>query len=598
MKTTLERSSDATEKTEISLEISGLFFRSNLDSALFYSNLARTFSEETGNHTLIAKVRLQKSGILINQREFDDAEKLIREGLEDPQIDSINLARSYQNLGNIFNYKQEYEKAITHYLQGADFFELLKDTISLAKVYTNIGSLNARLGNPQKAIQYLDKALAYARKDNFLSMQILTNLANAQYANNELGQAILTSQKAEKLAVESNAQRYLGHIYSNLCNFYLEEGSYTTSIDYGRKGLAIKETLQQNTDILRNNMGYAHLKQGQHQEALLHFEKIPKKINPDLKILVLNNLRQAHEGLGNIAKALSYANQHSILKDSVNTARQQARVAELTAQHESEKKQQEIDLLQTKDELNTLKLEEQSNFLWVSGLFALLIIILGIIWYQNQKTKQSLQTARIQQRLLQTQLNPHFLFHALNSIQAFIYQNKKEESVGYLGSFSKLMRSILESSDQDFITLQEDIDALTDYMDLQKLGATKPFEHHISIDPEIDTDIVLIPPMFTQPFVENALLHGIKELEDGVIKIDYTYTGDSLSVSIADNGSGFSNNGSNNANQLHRSMSMDILHERVQNLKKTYNYLCSIDLNPKKEGTVVLLTFPVRHKKL
>jgi len=153
-------------------------------------------------------------------------------------------------------------------------------------------------------------------------------------------------------------------------------------------------------------------------------------------------------------------------------------------------------------------------------------------------TKQSLKTAQIQHKLLQTQLNPHFLFHALNSIQSFVFQNKKDESAGYLGSFSKLMRSILESSDQDFINVEEDAQALEAYLKLQKLNDINSFEYEIHIADDIQDSMMIIPPMFTQPYVENAILHGLKGVENGIVKVEYQQVQNDLQISITDNGIG------------------------------------------------------------
>ena len=209
---------------------------------------------------------------------------------------------------------------------------------------------------------------------------------------------------------------------------------------------------------------------------------------------------------------------------------------------------------------------------------------------KNQKTKQSLKQAALQHKLLQTQLNPHFLFHSLNSIQSFIHQNKKEESSSYLVSYSKLMRSILESSDQDFISVEDDLNAIKDYVKLQRLNLPENVQINIECEDELTT--YKIPPMFVQPYVENALIHGINEIENGKVSVFYKKEASKIQVIITDNGKGLISKKSNN--ELHRSMSSDIIDQRIQNLKQIHNYHINIINQSSKNGTRITLEFPKR----
>ena len=517
--------------------------------------------------------------------------------MEEKRVGEANLAETYQNFGNIYNYGQDYEKAVDYYLKASELYELKQDTIGLGKIFSNIGGINARLKNREKAIFYMNKALNYLTHDEPLKMQVLTNLSGIYFEEKKIDKAIRTALASEALAKKNNSPLFLGYIYSNLCNFYLEKGAYDTSIDYGLKGVAAKEAFQQNTDVLLNNLGYAYLQQNHYKTALTYFEKISPQAQKDLNILVYNNLSTTHEQLGNTKKALQYAKLYNQLKDSITSVSQQTKVAELTEKYKSEKKEQQISLLNAKNELNTTKLRQQNIYIWSLVLFSILFLALGLLWYRGYKTKQSLKTATIQHRLLQTQLNPHFLFHALNSIQGYIYQNKKEESTSYLSSFSKLMRTILESSDQDFILLTEDIAAMQDYLLLQQLNTSTSFSYEIIVDDNLDTDMLTIPPMLTQPYIENAVFHGIKEVANGDIRVQYSRKEGQLVVAIEDNGKGFTPH-KTHANQLHKSMAMRIIADRVENLKKIHQYHCTIAIESTEKGTEVSLKFPLRYQKM
>ena len=584
------------DKIEHLLQLSTLYRGSHIDSSMYFTMQAQNFADDLHNDSINSRLRAHKAAILIIQQQFMDAEKLLLQNVDYTAIDSLTYGETILNLGSISYYKQDLEQAVGHYLEASKIFERYTDTVRLGKVYSNIGGIQAQLKNPEKAIFYLKKALSYSIDNELLRIQVLANLSGAYNENGSTDKAIAAALETEKLAIANNAIVFLGLIYSNLCNIYLENKEYNPSIKYGLEGLKYKRQLHQNTDIVLNNLGYAHLQLGNSDKALYYFKQVPLSANGELRSLLYNNLRKTHENIGNYKEALRYAKDYNALQDSLHSLSQRQNVEELIEKYESEKKQQQIDLLNTKDELNRTQLKEQRNFIWGLAIFSFLVIALGFLLYRNQRTTLSLQKAKIQHRLLQTQLNPHFLFHALSSIQGFIYQNKKEESASYLSSFSKLMRSILNSSDQEFIPVTEDINALTDYLHLQKLHVDTSFEKKIVVDEVIDDDL-LIPPMFTQPFVENAILHGIKNVENGVIRVAYKIENDSLLITIQDNGKGFKENPAD-ANTLHRSMSMEILNKRVQNLKQTHKYHCQIAVKSSKEGSKVTLRFPLRYKKL
>ena len=162
------------------------------------------------------------------------------------------------------------------------------------------------------------------------------------------------------------------------------------------------------------------------------------------------------------------------------------------------------------------------------------------------------------------------------------------------------MRSVLESSDQDFITVAEDAQALSDYLHLQQLNTSEQtYQYQITVDYHIDDQVTVLPPMFTQPFVENALVHGFTETACGMITVHYhqDMDTDTLRVTIRDNGLGYSAQ-HKGAKSLYRSMSTDILNERIANLKKVHQYACDIKVDAVHPGTRVSLTFPLRYQEL
>jgi LytS/YehU family sensor histidine kinase len=145
----------------------------------------------------------------------------------------------------------------------------------------------------------------------------------------------------------------------------------------------------------------------------------------------------------------------------------------------------------------------------------------------------------IQQKALQLQMNPHFIFNSLNAIQSFVIANDTDKAIHYLSKFSQLMRLILTNSGETSIPLKEELKAVRHYIDIERLRFDNKFDCQISVDPEIDQEFIEIPPMIIQPFVENAILHGlIHSNAEGHIKIDIRLQDDYLFCSIEDNGVG------------------------------------------------------------
>src|SRR5690606_37425927 len=116
-------------------------------------------------------------------------------------------------------------------------------------------------------------------------------------------------------------------------------------------------------------------------------------------------------------------------------------------------------------------------------------------------------------------LNPHFIFNAMNRVQHFIYTHDVEKSTAYLRDFATLTRLTLESSDNAYVSLSAEVDMLTHYLRLQQLGSDPPFAFSIKVEPDVDIDGISIPVMLIQHFVENAVIHGVKDREDGTITI-------------------------------------------------------------------------------
>ncbi len=203
----------------------------------------------------------------------------------------------------------------------------------------------------------------------------------------------------------------------------------------------------------------------------------------------------------------------------------------------------ELEQLEGERNLATLRAERNSILAWAVGL-ATLAMALGVMGYhQNKLRRQKLRherdKARSELRALRAQMNPHFIFNALASINDYVADNERDLASSYLTKFAMLMRLVLENSRETEVTLAKDLKALELYMELEQLRMNGKFQFLIELAPALDPEQVMVPPLALQPFVENAIWHGIAHKEgSGRVDISIKQQAGRLVVTIVDNGVG------------------------------------------------------------
>jgi ligand-binding sensor domain-containing protein len=247
------------------------------------------------------------------------------------------------------------------------------------------------------------------------------------------------------------------------------------------------------------------------------------------------------------------------------------------------------------------------------SLLLLLLLILLIFRWRLQVIKRKAQTAHekvetektlieLEQKALRLQMNPHFIFNALNSIQSQITENNEQTARHYLAKFSKLMRMILENSQQTEISLAEEIRTLENYLSLEKFSSDDQFDYELHVAPSIDAEELYLPPMMIQPFVENAIIHGLKHLTHrGRIQIEFLLTQYCLECRINDNGIGRKQASGNKAQQEshHKSTALIVTQQRLDRLRgpaheKLLEIIDKEDENGIPMGTTVVIRIPLK----
>ncbi len=219
------------------------------------------------------------------------------------------------------------------------------------------------------------------------------------------------------------------------------------------------------------------------------------------------------------------------------------------------------------------------------------------------KTKTKTMLAELETKLLRSQMNPHFIFNSLNSIQKYIWENKEEDAAEYLARFAKLIRAILENSRKEFITLQEELDVMKLYIELEHRRSNGKFDYHIQVDTNLETEKLMIPPLLLQPYIENAIWHGVnKKNAHGHIDVNVRKKDEMLEFTVDDDGVGrtFNQPKSGDVNVEKTSLGTDITMQRISHLAIGANLAGVRFIDKMQEGvpsgTTVIVTIPINTK--
>ena len=240
----------------------------------------------------------------------------------------------------------------------------------------------------------------------------------------------------------------------------------------------------------------------------------------------------------------------------------------------------------------------------IVGISGIIFLFLWIRWKaynehvkaENERLEYERNVLELEQKALRLQMNPHFIFNAMNSVQALIAKNDTKEARYYLAKFSKLMRKILENSRHSLISIADEIEALDNYLNLEKISSDNSFDYEIILDDKITADAYGIPPLLLQPFAENAIVHGLKEIEHrGKITISFEYFEKYIECVVQDNGRGrvAASEVRQQKSSYHKSTALIITQERLGSEEELdYIPFEMLDLNH-PTGTKVIVRIPV-----
>jgi tetratricopeptide (TPR) repeat protein len=276
-------------------------------------------------------------------------------------------------------------------------------------------------------------------------------------------------------------------------------------------------------------------------------------------------------------------------------------IAMLEADSKNEQIANHILMLESEKEISELQATQSRYFNIGLGGFIFVLVFVSLMLIRQNKIKNEYRNTLLEQKLLRLQMNPHFIFNALSSIHSLMNPKDVGRASIYLGNFSHLLRSTLESSRKDYILLEDEISSIRNYLELQSLRFENKFEYTIYVDPGIKLNTAIIPPMLIQPFIENAIEHGIRHKEGrGNIKVKFELEKQKIICEIEDDGVGREKAWEikYTGRKENKSLATKIIHDRITVLNKKLRQKISLSIidlrseNKQSLGTMVRLDLP------
>ncbi len=596
------------DKINSCLELSDFYFYSKPDSAEKYLNVGLEIAI-SGNFTKKEAIFIQKKGVLANEQgDIVKAKQLFNRmiGIAKTISDTALIISASGNLGNSYMYAGEYEKAIEAFIEVETYAELKKDIQTIAKANGAIGNLYYHLKKHEKSLVYYKKSkLNFEKINNEIGIALsYMNIAVVYYNTERYEESLENYSHALKIFNNNNNQLNSAKCLSGIARIYSYQGLYKNAVEEEKKAYKIYKDYEANIDIVNSLYFIAF-----NEITLKKYRKGIVLLDTAYTIAIENdyyakleqiaeNYRVAYDSLRDYKNAYHYSLLNKMYHDTVFNKESTDKFSELEVKFETSKKEQEILLLKKNEEIQNK--ENSTRQIILFGIITLLFLSILIFYliYNRYKLKSTKKTIETEQKLLRTQMNPHFIFNALFAIESFMYKNDVKQSALYMSNFAKLMRLILESSRKEYISLDEEIEILEYYIEFQQLRFNNKFTYNIIFSENIDKENTLIPPMLIQPFIENAIEHGFtNDIEKPNLNISFSLKENRIFIKVEDNGKGIDNKKTTKEN--HQSLAIQITEERLSILKKkarkkdiSLELINLSNINPELKGTRVSFNIP------
>lgn len=543
----------------------------------------------------------------LHQRALEIAEKA--DNLEF-RVYALNM------LGVVYRRSDAIQAALNYYQKALELAETVKNPNIGLKRSMNV-SLNG-IGNIYKTLEQYDVAIEKFTKalkldkemNNKLGLAVNHfNIGECQESQGELEEALQNFQTS--LSYNKDIKSDRGKILCNysIAHVYVHMGRTKEALDLLLNALSKAKELGDKSIVssVEINLGWSLLQLKRFKQAKEHLSnglQIAQNVNLPSQIAEANKfLSDLAVAQNDYESALGYYKKSQNFDKVISNDRNLRYVNDMIMRYESEKVIDELKELEEERDAVKLELVKNRTRLLISGIAIALLAGILYILYRQYQLKNEKKLLTLEQTMLRSQMNPHFLFNSLNSIKLYIINNEQKNAVHYLNKFSKLIRKILEASSLKEIPLADELETVELYMNIENIRFSNEINFETNIEEGIDPHTVRIPSLILQPFLENALWHGLSSKEGKkniVLEVNKGKEEGFIDIAIIDNGIGREAADIIKRNKVlkRKSVGIDITKERLSNFSRDYQNsfnLEILDLFDKTgiaTGTKVLLHIP------
>jgi len=551
-----------------------------------YDLAVSNYTTAVDNSQNIIFFELKLARALLLNSDYKKSEDQYNDILKKRGIITAQKIEVYEGLGDIYSKQNQQTKAFNQYQTALTLARRLSDSAKITDLNAKISSTLEAQGETSKAESYLLQS-------------------NSQVAQSPQKAVVESKRAADFYSRNNNVDKEVIQREQTLKN--LEEADLDEVIIEDEAGKLTKSKA-------KLDLGNAYLKQNKQSEAIQVLEESAAEAESSNDIETQKNaiqkLSEVYVSLGDDDKALSNYKKYVSLVDRLYKEKEEEISSVVNLNRDLSDKQNRISSLEKDRELSESKIQlyQTENRLTIENdrrqkaiiyglLIGLTLLLFSLFWMLRSNRQRKLANNLLALKSLRTQMNPHFIFNALNSVNSFIAQNDERTANRYLTDFSTLMRSVLVNSEEDFISLEKELELLELYLKLEHSRFQDKFDYELDVNKAIDKGQFQIPPMLLQPYIENAVWHGLRYKKDkGFLKVSLQKKDEeTILIEISDNGIGRKKSAAlkTDYQKNQKSKGMQNIKQRIAILNEMYKDKVDVfieDLYDDKTGTKVILT--------
>lgn len=552
---------------------------------------------------------LYKKGICLgNSDRREEALELMQSAIQcfEAVQDSEFIPKSYYSKGAMLLQMERLAEATLAIEKSIETSRMVQDTNGYMFSLNIMALIQRDLGNYQVAIDYLKEGMEVTgERGKYYLMQ---NLGIVYKEMEEYDLARECFQQVADFHERKGSPMSQAYALTNLATVSIREEDPETALVYLKQAekTAPPSTPERFYAVLLSNSGSSKAMLGRCNEALPDLKRareIYSRLGNRKKFAVaMGTEAECLFETGNYKLAFELMDSSKFIADSLADLNRTTAIADLEQKYRQKDQKQRIEDLEKENNLilernkayeESLRNQRLALFLLIA--FLLLIAVLAFVLVRLQKVRFMQRTESERQQLLRQQIKPHFIFNALNSVQHFLLHDRKKEGLLYLGKLGKLLRLILTNSEEDLVSVKDELDLIRHYLEMEQVRTNHKFEFRIESESGVDTSSMYMPGMVLQVLAENAIWHGIaKRDEPGEIVVFFHCNREKTEIGVRDNGPGLQ--AKVKPREGHKSLGLELVKRRIQRVFwKRVSFSFSLEeINSevgKVEGTVARISF-------